>query len=312
MTGIPKLRKTKLIATIGPACDDLDTLKAMIGAGMNVARLNMSHGTADSHLQTLQRIRQAAAEMGTTVAVMVDTKGREIRTGTMENGSVLLKRHQPFSIHCNEAPGNENAVSVTHPRLHEHAQPGDRILIDDGQIELIVNESSPQGIHCTVECGGVLKESKGVNLPDSKTAFNDMPGDDSQEIEFAASNDVQYLAASFIRNASDVVNIRNALKARGAEIPIIAKIENREGVENLNSIVKASNGIMVARGDLGVELELGEGPTIQKENHPGHGIPGQAGDNCDPDAGLNGAQPPTDPEPKSAMWPMPFLTAPRR
>ena len=265
MTGVSKLRKTKLIATIGPACDDLETLKIMIAAGMNVARLNMSHGTSESHLQTLQRVRQAAREMDTTVAVMVDNKGREIRTGSMENGSVLLKRHQAFIIYCDDFPGNEEGVSVSHPRLYEHAAPGDRILIDDGQIELIVTASAPGGIACTVECGGVLKQSKGVNLPDSQTAFNDMPGDDSQEIEFAASNDVQYLAASFIRDASDVVNIRNALKERGAEIPIISKIENREGVENLGSIIKASNGIMVARGDLGVELELGEGPTIQKK-----------------------------------------------
>ena len=265
MTEHSKLRKTKLVATIGPACDDVETLKAMIDAGMNVARLNMSHGNAQTHLETLARVRQAAEEMNTTVAVMVDTKGREIRTGSMENGSVLLKRHQAFVVYCDDRAGNESGVSVSHPRMYEHVEPGDRILLDDGQIELIVETSLPEGIACRIECGGVLKESKGVNLPDSKTAFNDMPGDDSLEIDFASRNDVQYIAASFIRNANDVITIRNELKARGAEIPIIAKIENREGVENLEEIVRAANGVMVARGDLGVELELGEGPTIQKQ-----------------------------------------------
>jgi pyruvate kinase len=237
----------------------------MIGAGMNVARLNMSHGDVKAHTETLQRVRQAGIEMGSSIAIMVDTRGREIRTGLLKSDSVLLERNQKFSIYGDGRKGDEHGVSVSYANLYQHARPGDRIMVDDGQIELIVTEVIGERIDCRIECGGVLRGTKGVNLPGNKTAFNDIPSDDSREIDFAAANDVQYLAASFIRNAAEVVSLRNELKHRGAHIPIIAKIENREGVENLNSIITAANGIMVARGDLGVELEMGEGPTIQKQ-----------------------------------------------
>ena len=260
-----KLRKTKVIATIGPACDNVDTLKAMIEAGMNVARLNLSHGNVESHSLTLERVRQAAMEMDVAVAVMVDTRGREIRTGKLNTGSVLLERHQSFSIYGGNGIGDDTGVTVSHPNLYRHTGAGDRILIDDGQMELIVTAVKGDEIQCKVECGGLLRGARGVNLPDNKTVFNDIPSDDTLEIEFAAANDVQYIAASFVRNASEVVTMRNALRSRGSDIPIIAKIENREGVDNMNSIIAAANGIMVARGDLGVELEMGEGPTIQKQ-----------------------------------------------
>ena len=260
-----KLRKTKVIATIGPACDNVDTLKAMIGAGMNVARLNLSHGNVESHSLTLERVRQAAMEMDVAVAVMVDTRGREIRTGKLSTGSVLLERHQSFSIYAGDGIGDDTGVTVSHPNLYRHTGAGDRILIDDGQMELIVTAVKGDEIQCKVECGGLLRGARGVNLPDNKTVFNDIPSDDTLEIEFAAANDVQYIAASFVRNSSEVVTMRNALRSRGSDIPIIAKIENREGVDNMNSIIAAANGIMVARGDLGVELEMGEGPTIQKQ-----------------------------------------------
>ena len=260
-----RLRKTKVIATIGPACDNVDTLKAMIEAGMNVARLNLSHGNVESHSLTLERVRQAAMEMDVAVAVMVDTRGREIRTGKLNTDSVLLERHQSFSIYAGDGIGDDTGVTVSHPNLYRHTGAGDRILIDDGQMELIVTAVKGDEIQCKVECGGLLRGARGVNLPDNKTVFNDIPSDDTLEIEFAAANDVQYIAASFVRNASEVVTMRNALRSRGSDIPIIAKIENREGVDNMNSIIAAANGIMVARGDLGVELEMGEGPTIQKQ-----------------------------------------------
>ncbi len=259
-----KLRKTKVIATIGPACDHIDTLKEMVEAGMNVARLNLSHGDVQSHSRTLERVRQAALEMEVAVAVMVDTRGREIRTGRLNADSVPLERHQSFSIYAGDGIGDQTGVTVSHPTLYRHTSAGDRILIDDGQMELIVTAVKGDEIQCRVECGGLLRDARGVNLPDNKTAFNDIPSDDALEIEFAAANDVQYIAASFVRNASEVVTMRNALRSRGAHIPIIAKIENREGVDNMSSIIAEADGIMVARGDLGVELELGEGPTVQK------------------------------------------------
>jgi pyruvate kinase len=237
----------------------------MIGAGMNVARLNMSHGDTESHTQTLERVRQAAGEMETAVAVMIDTRGREIRTGLLDGDSVLLERNQVFSLYSDDRSGNDNGVSTSYKNLYRHARTDDRILLNDGQIELIVTEVVDADILCRVECGGVLSNNKGVNLPDNKSAFNAIPSDDTREIEFAAAHDVQYIAASFIRSASEVVALRNELNSRGADIPIIAKIENREGVENLTSIIDAANGVMVARGDLGVELEMGEGPTIQKQ-----------------------------------------------
>lgn len=259
-----KFRKTKVIATIGPACDDDHTLREMISAGMNVARLNMSHGSVESHADTLGRIRRAAQSLHATVAVMVDTRGREIRTGKLENGKLLLERNQPYSLFGDGRTGNERGVSTTHPDLSRHVKAGDRVLVDDGQIELSVTASTPREIRCRVECGGVLRDSKGVNLPDNSTAHDRLAPNDSREIEFAADNEVEYIAASFIRNADDIRTLREQLKALDADIPVIAKIENRDGVDNIDGIIEAANGIMVARGDLGVELEMGQGPTIQK------------------------------------------------
>ncbi len=253
----------------------------MIAAGMNVARLNMSHGSIDSHAATLGRVRRAAQSLGATVAVMVDTRGREIRTGKLQNGERLLERNQRFSLFGGgggdggSGGGNSDesetaGVAVTHPDLARHLKAGDRVLIDDGQLELIVTDPGEPGgpgggeIQCRVECGGVLRDSKGVNLPDSGSAYDRLAPDDSRELEFAAAHEVEYIAASFIRNAADIEALREQLRALGADIPIIAKIENRDGVDNLDGILSAANGIMVARGDLGVELEMGQGPTIQK------------------------------------------------
>jgi len=258
------LRKTKVIATIGPACDDIPTLRAMIAAGMNVARLNMSHGDEAAHAATVGRIRQAAAEMDSIVAIMLDTRGREIRSGRLRSGEVLLERHHHFQLFNDDRIGDENGVSIAPPGYYRHARPNDRVLIDDGQIELIVEEVRGETVHCRVECGGILRNSKGVNLPDNRLAVDDIAYDTSDEVRFAAEHEIDYLAASFIRNADEVREIRSRLKALGSEVPIIAKIENRDGVENIEEIVAAANGIMVARGDLGVELELGEGPTFQK------------------------------------------------
>lgn len=260
----PKLRKTKVIATIGPACDSLEDLKAMARAGMNVARLNMSHSDEATHRRTLDRVREAGRQTGLTIASMIDTRGREVRSGTLSEGSVLLKRHQPFSVYSDNRAGDHDGISTTHPSLHEHVGKGHRILIDDGQIELVVTDVRDERIMTEVICGGVLRSSKGINLPDSPGAFDDMQDNSDFEINFAIDNDVEYLAASFMRNARDVRRLREVIRSRGGNIPIIAKIETREGVNNLQEIISAANGIMVARGDLGVELEPGEGPIVQK------------------------------------------------
>ena len=259
-----QFRKTKVIATIGPACDSVTKLEAMIRAGMNVARLNMSHGDETSHAQSVARIRQAAKSCDTIVAIMVDTKGREIRTHKVENGEVLLETHQPFILYADEQLGNSQGVSITYSGLYKHAKPGQRILVDDGQIELIVVSVKDTNVHCNIECGGPLRNNKGVNLPDTTSALDDVDYDTSREIKFAAEQGADFIAASFVRNAAEVHGIRASLRNYDADIPIIAKIENREGVDNIEEIIEAANGIMVARGDLGVELSMGEGPTIQK------------------------------------------------
>ncbi len=264
MSNRKKLRKTKVIATIGPACDTTQRLKAMIEAGMNVARLNMSHGDEESHARTVARIREAAAECGATVAIMVDTRGREIRSGKVENDQVLLDADHPFTLYDDGRAGDEKGVSISLRGLDQHARPGHRVLIDDGQIELRVESVESGQVHCRIETGGVLRNNKGVNLPDTAGAIDEIDYDTGRELGFAAEQAVDVLAASFIRNAQEVDRIRAQLTELGADIPIIAKIENREGVENIEEIIEAANGIMVARGDLGVELSMGEGPTIQK------------------------------------------------
>lgn len=257
--------KTKVIATIGPACDSVATLKEMILAGMNVARLNMSHGTVELHEQTLLRVRQAADELDAAVAIMVDTRGREIRTGLLENGMIDLVRHQAFALYGDGRVGNEAGVSISVATLANHVKPGHKVLLDDGLLELVVTGTDDDVVHCTVECGGVLRERKGVNLPDTHSVLDDIPFDMSLELEFAAKHHVEYIAASFVRHGNEIHEMRRQLRKLGTKIPIIAKIESREGVDNFDSINNIAHGIMVARGDLGVELTLGEGPTLQKK-----------------------------------------------
>lgn len=231
---------------------------------MNVARLNMSHGDEKSHAAIVARVREAAAACGTTVAIMLDTRGREIRSGKVTNGQVLLDVGQRFTLYADARLGDASGVSISLQSLHRHAQPGQRVLVDDGQIELRVESVEPGRVHCRIETGGVLRDNKGVNLPETGAALDDIDYDASHELKFAVAQKVDYLAASFVRNAAEVRAIEAEFRALGAEIPIIAKIENREGVDNIEAIIDAANGIMVARGDLGVELDLSEGPTMQK------------------------------------------------
>jgi pyruvate kinase len=259
-----KFRKTKVIATIGPACDSTARLIEMIEAGMNVARLNMSHGDEASHAAVVARVRAAADACGTTVALMLDTRGREIRSGKVENDQVLLDAGQPFTLYADARIGDETGVSISLQSLHRHAEPGHRVLVDDGQIELRVVTVESGQVHCLIESGGVLRNNKGVNLPDTAAALDDIDYDTARELKFAVTQQVDYIAASFVRNAGEVRELEAQLAALGAEIPLIAKIENREGVNNIEEIIDAANGIMVARGDLGVELSMSEGPTIQK------------------------------------------------
>jgi pyruvate kinase len=259
------LRKTKLIATIGPACDAPETIKALIRAGMNVARLNFSHGTHAEHRKRLGVIRQASDELGANIATMLDTKGVEIRTGRVEGGAVTLATGEPFLLYTDGRHGDARGVAISYRSLPDEVEAGSLILIDDGVIELRVAEVGAEEIRCEITRGGLLGDRKGVNLPDTPLALEAMTPENRDDLLFAIEHDVTYIAASFVRSAQDVADIRKLLSERGARIPIIAKIENREGVRNLDEIVAVADGTMVARGDLGVEIPLPEVPIVQKQ-----------------------------------------------
>jgi len=259
------LRKTKLVATIGPACDGVDTLKAMIRAGMNVARLNFSHGTHAEHRKRLEAIRQAAAESSAHVGIMLDTKGVEIRTGRLAGGVADLGTGESFTLFTDDRVGDISGVRVSHRELPDEVSEGAAILLDDGVIELRVLEIADGAIRCRVARGGRLGDRKGVNVPGASLSVASLTPENREDLLFAIEHEVVYIAASFVRNAADVLDIRNFLQERGARIPIIAKIENKEGVENLDEIVATADGTMVARGDLGVELPLEEVPMVQKK-----------------------------------------------
>lgn len=233
-------------------------------AGMNVARLNLSHGSFEEHAARIERMRRVAQDCGANLAIMVDTRGREIRSGEIDGSSVTLEPGAPFMLYSDSRIGTASGVSISHTTLHDHVKLRDRILLDDGLIELSVSGVALDGISCVVECGGELRNNKGINVPGNPSVFDSIDSDVEGDLEFVATHDVEYVAASFIRDAADINRLRAKLDALGANTPIIAKIESRGGVENLDEIIAVADGTMVARGDLGVELPLAEGPTIQK------------------------------------------------
>ena len=264
-----QIRKTKIVATIGPACNSPEMLKAMIEAGMNVARLNLSHGTHTDHSKQILTLRTAARELGRNIAIMIDTRGIEIRTRLLKDGVVTLVPGELFSLHTEDVPGDINGVSITYQKLFEEVRKGIPILLDDGAIELEVETVKDGVIICRIIHGGLLGNSKSVNLPETHLAMSAVSPENRddivKELSFAAENDVDYIAASFVQSADDIYKMREILIGKDALIPIIAKIENKAGVANMEEIVDAADGIMVARGDLGVELPLADVPATQKQ-----------------------------------------------
>ncbi len=262
------VRRTKIVATIGPACDSPEMLKAMIEAGMNVARLNLSHGSHEGHRKQIAILRQAASELDKNIAIMIDTRGIEIRTGLLEGGSVNLVPGDAFSLHAEEREGDASGVSITYQKLYEEVRRGIPILLDDGAIELEVENVTDMVINCRIVHGGLLGNSKSVNLPETQLAMSAVSPENRddivKELSFATDNDVDYIAASFVQSADDIYKMREILIEKDALIPIIAKIENKAGVANMEEIVDAADGVMVARGDLGVELPLADVPSTQK------------------------------------------------
>ena len=259
------MRKTKIVCTIGPASESLDNLKKLIEAGMNVARLNFSHGDFEEHGNRIRNIRQACLETGKSVAILLDTKGPEIRTGKLKEEPIELVQDQKIILTTEEILGDVERISVTYNNLPRDVEVGSTILLDDGLIGLTVEDIRGDDIHCRIVNGGPLKSKKGVNVPGVKIKLPGITEKDANDIVFGIEQGVDFIAASFVRKANDVMEIREILERHNAShIQIISKIENQEGVDNLDEILEMSDGLMVARGDLGVEIPAEDVPIVQK------------------------------------------------
>ena len=260
------MRRTKIVCTMGPNTDKKTVMKALVKNGMDVARFNFSHGDHEEHKNRMNLLKNVREELDKPVAILLDTKGPEIRTGLLEGGKkVMLQSGGTFTLYMDERTGNEEGCSITYPGLVKEVKKGNRILIDDGLIELLVDTVKKDEIVCQIVNGGELGQRKGVNVPNVQVKLPAITEKDREDILFGISQDIDFIAASFVRNATAVNEIRKILTENHAEhIAIIAKIENAEGVDNIDEIIDAADGIMVARGDLGVEIPPQEVPHIQK------------------------------------------------
>ena len=257
------MRRTKIVATIGPASDSPEMLMQLAKAGMNVARLNFSHGTKDEHLLRIQRIRRIEDELGAPIAVLQDLPGPKIRIGPM-SATVNLSPGDRFVFTTRDVPGDANEVTLAHPELVEQARPEQRVFVDDGQLEFAVESATRTDIVTRVVVGGRLSAHKGVNMPGAKLSLPSVTESDIEDLRFGLENDVDWVAASFIRSARDLAPVREIIKGSAKLVRLIAKIEKREAVEDIEAIIEAADGIMVARGDLGVEMPIEEVPVVQK------------------------------------------------
>ena len=258
------MRKTKIICTIGPASESEEMLRQLIDAGMNVARFNFSHGTHEEHKEKFKRLVRLRREMGVPVATLMDTKGPEIRLRDFEGGRVMLEKGSDFTLTTEEVMGTAERASISYKDLPKDVSEGGMILIDDGLIELRVKSVTETEIHCTVVNGGPVSNHKGVNVPGAELSMPFISEQDRSDIEFGCKMGYEYIAASFVRTADDVRDIRKILDQFGSRMKIIAKIESTQGVNNIDEILDEADGVMVARGDLGVEVPLEEVPVYQK------------------------------------------------
>jgi len=260
------MNKTKIVCTIGPPCADVETIKNMIRAGMSVARFNMSHGTRESHRELINIVKQARFEMGAPVAIMIDTKGPEIRIKQFKNKKVLLKDGQDFILTTENVVGDADIVSVTYEKLPQIVNKGTRILLNDGLIELVVVKKSDKMVYTKVIEGGELSNNKSINLPNVELNMKYLSENDKKDLAFGVQEGADVFSISFVNHAQDVEDVRNFLISVGAKNPfIVAKLESQKGVDNLEEIIKAADGVMVARGDLGVEIPFERLPHIQKQ-----------------------------------------------
>lgn len=259
------MRKTKIICTIGPASESEEKLKELILAGLNVARFNFSHGSHEEHKKKFDRVNKVSNELGIPVAVLLDTKGPEIRLKSIDGGKTELVAGQKFILTSEEVVGNNEKVSITYKNLKNDISVGSTILIDDGLIEMVVEEIEETDIICTVVNGGPISNNKGVNVPGAVLSMPYISDVDRSDIMFGCDMGFDYLAASFVRSKEDVLEVRKIIEESGSHMKIIAKIESMQGIRNLEEILEVSDGIMVARGDLGVEIPMEEVPVVQKK-----------------------------------------------
>lgn len=260
-----KIRKTKIICTIGPASEEKEMMTKLVKAGMNVMRLNFSHGTHEEHLEKINRLEKVNDELRANTAILLDTKGPEIRTGDFVGGTTAFKKGQKCCICVEDIEGTSEKFTVTYKNLYKDVKVGGHILVNDGQVELIVDGVSGTDILCTCVNDGVVKNKRGINVPGIKLGFEYLSKKDIEDILFGCKHNINYIAASFARRAQDIIDIKKLLIENGrGDIQIIAKIENSEGVDNIDEIINIADGIMIARGDLGVEVPAELVPLIQK------------------------------------------------
>ena len=260
------MNKTKIICSIGPSCDDVEVLEKMALNGMNVARFNMSHGTHESHKAMIDKVKFVREKLGVSIGIMIDTKGPEIRVRNFENGSVTLREGDEFTLTTREVLGNEKIVAVTYKNLPKILKKGNKILLNDGVIELKVKKLTSTDCICDVVTSGILSNHKSINIPGVKTDMPYLSEQDKADLMFAKEVNADFLSLSFVSDASDVKDVRDYLREIKFTTPLlIAKIESVDGVKNFDKILSLSDGVMVARGDLGVEVEFMKLPILQKE-----------------------------------------------
>lgn len=258
------MRRAKIVCTLGPATDSYDQIKTLVEAGMDVARLNLSHGSHAEHEDRYRRVRKAADESGRSIGILVDLQGPKIRLDTFTEGPVLLERGDTFTITTEDVPGDRHQCGTTYKNLHHDVTPGERILIDDGRVGLQVDTIDGPRVHCTVTEGGMVSDHKGLNLPGIALSVPALSDKDVADLRWGLRIGADLIALSFVRTAEDIKDVHRVMSEEGRFVPVIAKIEKPQAVDNLTAIVDAFDGVMVARGDLGVEVPLEQVPIVQK------------------------------------------------
>ena len=260
------MRRTKIVATIGPATESPEVLRSLIEAGATTFRLNFSHGDHEDHRLRIATIRQVAHELGVHIGILQDLQGPKIRLGRFENGPVTLANGAPFSLTSRQVACTERIACVTYKRLADEVTEGSRILLDDGRVEMVCEsvDVEQQALHCRVTVGGVLSNNKGVNFPDVQLSIRALTDKDRHDLAFGLQQGVDWVALSFVRNPSDMLEIRELIRSHGHSTPVVAKIEKFEAIDSIDSILPLCDGVMVARGDLGVEMPAEEVPSCRR------------------------------------------------